>query len=108
MILCNERTTCAAERHKTNFIAQPKPRHSLPRQVRALLRTMRNGSRQTLLQTFVELESPNNSLCFSVHSWLNAESGIECIEVFFRCLWIHEHVCIFGDVLQNLTGFSIS
>jgi len=35
--LPNVSTTCAAARHKPNFIAQSKPRHSVPRQVRAVL-----------------------------------------------------------------------
>ena len=41
---CDASTTCAAPCHKTNFPSQPKSRHSLPRQVRTVLRTMRNGT----------------------------------------------------------------
>ena len=52
---CNERTTCAAARHKPNFPSQPKPRHSLPCQVRALLR---DGER--------EQTNPTTDLCLGI------------------------------------------
>ena len=57
----NERTTCAAARHTTIFIAQPKPRHSLPRQVRAVLRDG-EPARLTLTTTNAELRQPNKML----------------------------------------------
>ena len=61
----NECTTCAAARHKPNFISQPKPRHSLPRQVRAVLRDG-EPARQTPPRT---MTSSRTSILIFVIFW---------------------------------------